>query len=55
MNKSLRHFKKMPSNHGCVLVIADWAHLYEAGSFEDEPMDETEENSAEDQVVDELD
>ena len=55
MHKSLRHFKKMHSNHGCVLVIADWAHLYEAGSFEDEPMDETEENSAEDQAVDELD
>ena len=34
--------------------IADWAHLYEAGSFEDEPMDEAEENSAEDQPPDEL-
>ena len=34
--------------------IADWAHLYEAGAFEDEPMDETEANSAEDQPPDEL-
>ena len=35
--------------------IADWAHLYEAGAFEDEPMDDAEEmdeageNTAEDQ------
>ena len=35
--------------------IADWAHLYEAGAFEDEPMDETGENAAEDQPPDELD
>ena len=28
--------------------IADWAHLYEAGAFEDEAMDEAEANSAED-------
>ena len=34
--------------------IADWAHLYEAGAFEDEPMDETGENAAEDQPPDEL-
>ena len=34
--------------------IADWAHLYEAGAFEDEPMDETEANSAKDQPPDEL-
>ena len=34
--------------------IADWAHLYEAGVFEDEPMDEAEENAAEDQPPDEL-
>ena len=34
--------------------IADWAHLYETGAFEDEPMDEAEENSAEDQPPDEL-
>ena len=34
--------------------IADWAHLYEAGAFQDEPMDEAEENSAEDQPPDEL-
>ena len=26
--------------------IADWAHLYEASAFEDEPMDEAEENNA---------
>ena len=34
--------------------IADWAHLYEVGAFEDEPMDETEANFAEDQPPDEL-
>ena len=34
--------------------IADWAHLYKACAFEDEPMDEAEENSAEDQPPDEL-
>jgi len=34
--------------------IADWAHLYEAGAFEDEPMDKAEENSTEDQPPDEL-
>jgi hypothetical protein len=34
--------------------IADWAHLYEAGVFEDEPVDEAEENSAEGQTPDEL-
>jgi hypothetical protein len=34
--------------------IADWAHLYEAGAFEDEPMDEAEVNYAEDQPPDEL-
>ena len=34
--------------------IAYWAHLYEAGAFEDEPMDETEANSTEDQPPDEL-
>ena len=34
--------------------IADWAHLYEVGAFEDEPMDETEANSIEDQAPDEL-
>src|SRR6185312_8514314 len=40
--------------------IADWAHLYEAGAFEDEPMDDAEEmdeageNAAEDQPPDEL-
>ena len=28
--------------------IADWAYLYEAGTFEDEPMDEAEQNYAED-------
>ena len=28
MNKSLRHFKKMPSNHGCVLVAASVAWLF---------------------------
>ena len=26
--------------------IPDWAHLYEAGAFEDEPMHEAEENAA---------
>jgi len=34
--------------------IADWAHLYEASAFKDEPMDEAEENSVEDQPLDEL-
>ena len=34
--------------------IADWAHLYEAGAFEDEPMDEAKENAAEDQPPNEL-
>ena len=34
--------------------IADWAHLYEVGAFEDEPMDEAEEDSGEDQPPDEL-
>ena len=40
--------------------IADWAHLYEAGTFEDEPMDNAEEmdeageNASEDQPHDEL-
>jgi len=34
--------------------IADWAHLYEASAFKDEPMDEAEENSREDQPPDEL-
>ena len=40
--------------------IADWAHLYEAGAFEDEAMDqaeemgEVEENAVEDQSPDEL-
>ena len=40
--------------------IADWAHLYEAGAFEDEPMDDAEEmdevreNTAEDQPPNEL-
>jgi hypothetical protein len=34
--------------------IADWAHLYEAGAFEDEPMNEAEKNSVEDQAPDEL-
>ena len=29
--------------------IPDWAHLYEAGVFEDEPMDEAEANAAEKQ------
>ena len=29
--------------------IPDWAHLYEAGAFEDEPMHEAEENAAEEQ------
>ena len=40
--------------------IIDWAHLYEAGAFEDESMDdaeemdEAEENAVEDQPPDEL-
>ena len=40
--------------------IADWAHLYEAGAFKDEPMDDAKEmdeageNAAEDQPPDEL-
>ena len=29
--------------------VVDWAHLYEVGAFVDEPMDEAEENAAEDQ------
>ena len=35
--------------------ITDWAQLYEAGAFEDEPMDDAGENAAEDQPPDELD
>ena len=37
--------------------IADWAHLYEVGAFEDEPMDDAEEmdeageNAAEDRPL----
>ena len=34
--------------------IADWAHLCEVGSFEDEPLDEAEENATEDLPLDEL-
>jgi hypothetical protein len=34
--------------------IPDLAHLYEAGAFDDEPMDETKENVAEEQPHDEL-
>jgi len=34
--------------------IADWAHLYEASAFKDEPMDKAEENSREYQAPDEL-
>ena len=34
--------------------LADWAHLHEAGAFEDEPMHEAEENAAEEQPPDEL-
>ena len=34
--------------------IADWAHIYEASAFKDEPMVETEANSAEDQPPDKL-
>ena len=34
--------------------IPDWAHLSEAGAFEDETMDETEGNVAEEQEPDEL-
>ena len=40
--------------------IADWAHLYEARAFQDEPMDDAEEmdeageNAAKDQPPDEL-
>ena len=34
--------------------IVDWAHLYEAGTFEDEPMNVAEENAAEDQPPDKL-
>jgi hypothetical protein len=30
------------------------AHLYEAGAFDDEPMDEAEENFLEEQPYDEL-
>ena len=36
--------------------IPDWAHLHEAGVFENEPMDEAaEENAGEEQPLDELD
>ena len=34
--------------------IPDWAHLYEAGAFEDEPTHEAEENPTEEQSPDEL-
>jgi hypothetical protein len=34
--------------------IPDLAHLYEAGAFDDEPMDEAEENTAEEQPHDKL-
>ena len=34
--------------------MPDWALLYEAGAFEDEPMHEAEENAAEEQPPDEL-
>ena len=34
--------------------IVDWAHLYEAGTFKDEPMNVTEENAVEDQPLDKL-
>ena len=34
--------------------IADWAHSYEAGAFEDKPMDEAKENAAKDEPPDEL-
>ena len=34
--------------------IADWAHIYEASAFKDEPMDKAEENSREYQAPDEL-
>ena len=34
--------------------ITNQAHLYEAGAFKDEPMVETEANSAEDQPPDKL-
>ena len=34
--------------------IPDWAHLYEAGAFEDEPMHGAEENAAEEQPPDGL-
>jgi hypothetical protein len=34
--------------------IVDWAHFYEAGAFDDEPMDEAEENAVEEQPHDEL-
>jgi hypothetical protein len=35
--------------------IPDLAHLYEAGAFNDEPMDEAEENAVEEQPHDKLD
>jgi hypothetical protein len=34
--------------------IRDFAHLYEAGAFDDEPMDEAKENAIEEQPYDEL-
>jgi hypothetical protein len=34
--------------------IPDWAYLYKAGGFDDEPMDEAEENTVEEQPHDEL-
>jgi hypothetical protein len=34
--------------------IPDIAHLYEVGTFDNEPMDEAEENAAEEQPHDEL-
>jgi hypothetical protein len=34
--------------------IPDLAHLYEAGAFDDEPIDEAEENAVEEQPHDEL-
>ena len=37
-----------------MMITSDWAHLYEAGAFEDEPMHEAEENPTEEQSPDEL-
>jgi hypothetical protein len=34
--------------------IPNLAHLYQAGAFDDEPMDEPKENAAEEQPQDEL-